>query len=63
MGITSRPLYVPHLPQTRWGSLGSLHCGQIEAEMGVRKSWERRLFLLVLECRFTGFGMIHFPFF
>jgi hypothetical protein len=61
--ITSLPLYVPQLGQTRWGIFGSPHCGQTDMEGCFKKSCALRVFRLVLECLFTGFGMINYPLF
>ena len=40
--MTSRPLYVPHLGQAWWGSLGLLHCGQKLAVSTLSLCWARR---------------------
>jgi len=56
--MTSFPLYVPHDEQTRWGSLGALHWGQIEDAGTVRKSWARLMFLRDLEVFFLGTAMV-----
>ncbi len=59
--MTCCPLYVPQLGHARWGSFGSLHWGHDEARTGFKKSWDLLLFLLVLECLLTGFGIITLP--
>src|SRR5438270_1763187 len=53
----SRPLYVPHFLQARWGSLRSWQFGHSERPVGVRKSWLRRLAVRCLEWRRFGLGI------
>ncbi len=61
--MTSLPLYVPQLGQTRCGIFGSLHCGQTANAGCVKKSCALLVLRLVLECLFTGFGMANYPLF
>ncbi len=44
-----RPLYEPQLPQTRWGTLGAPHCGQVLVAGTRSASWLRRLSLRAFE--------------
>lgn len=52
--MTSLPLYIPQEGHARCGSLGALHCGQVDTFGGVRKSWALLMFLRDLEVFFFG---------
>ena len=56
--MTSRPLYVPHLGQARWGSLGLLHCGQKLAVSTLSFCWARRESRLLFEVFLLGTGIV-----
>ena len=60
--MTSRPLYVPHVGQTRWGRLGLWHCGQTFTDGSLSASCARRLSLRACEVFRFGTAMDQIPF-